>query len=540
MQTVRGRIIIPSEVNDIVDISCFIGFNSLAPDPISNLIEPVREAFKKDDSVTVGTVDLANFVWKPGRPLQFGDDKKNDADIEIAIFPKRKVDRTCLLPTFGKPYPVAEAYTGVPSLQNVVEFVNSQCNTYSNGQGGMSMEGLHRQEILKTFYHVSDHTDVKSSDVFNDIKVAEPQNCLSDSCDEMKDESTQHKDFIHVRKSNTYQEKCSIDNCQSVPSDIKMHSCEKIPMPSKYDFFHNYLKISKPVIITGALDTWQALSKWTNTFFRDNYGDRKVHIKLTPDGNFEGVELASLFENYETFKIPASVYKQLPYPDLVVVRPATANMNISEFIDIIEHVSNGSRKGFSGYLEYSSIADIIPELETDIDTMPFFDNMLKLEHTNIWLSDGNTLGKLHFDPFDNFLCQLSGKKEVILFEPHDNTQLYEAHIPEAMLYYNISTRTFYRKELVDTTSMVMSPVDILKPNYQRFPKFADTYPMNCTISEGEVLFMPAFWWHEVQSHPNRNQGRNLAVNYWYEPFLTKEFPCAECPMDINPKYRHLL
>ena len=185
-----------------------------------------------------------------------------------------------------------------------------------------------------------------------------------------------------------------------------MHSCEKISMPSRYDFFHKYLKISKPVIITGALDTWQALSKWTNTFFRDSYGDRKVHIKLTPDGNFEGVEPASLFKNYKTFKIPASVYKQLPYPDLVVVRPATANMNLSEFIDIIEQVSNGSMKGFSGYLEYSSIADIIPELETDIETMPFFDNMLKLEHTNIWLSDGNTLGKLHFDPFDNFLCQV--------------------------------------------------------------------------------------------------------------------------------------
>ena len=26
----------------------------------------------------------------------------------------------------------------------------------------------------------------------------------------------------------------------------------------------------------------------------------------------------------------------------------------------------------------------------------------------------------------------------------------------------------------------------------------------------------------------------------YEPFLTREFPCAECQLDINPKYRHLL
>ena len=64
----------------------------------------------------------------------------------------------------------------------------------------------------------------------------------------------------------------------------------------------------------------------------------------------------------------------------------------------------------------------------------------------------------------SFFQQLRGRKEVILFEPHDNTKLYEAHIPEAMLYYNITTKTFHRRQLVDTTSMVMSPVDLHKPN----------------------------------------------------------------------------
>ena len=406
IQADRGRIFTPSEINAIVDISCFIGFNSQAPDPISDMIEPIREVFKQEDSVTIGTVDLANFVWKPGRPLQFADAKNKDNDIEkaIIIFPKRIVDRTCLLPgSTSKPYPLAEVYDGLDSLQTVVVFINSHCNTYRNVHGGMTIEGLHRAEIMRTLYKVGDHTAVKSWDVFKDFRLTEPQKCLSDSCNHMKDKSTEHQNF---GKSDIYHEKCSSDTCQPV-QNIKMHSCEKIPLPSKHDFFHNYLKISKPVIITGALNTWQALSQWTNTFFRSNYGDRRIHIKLTPDGNFEGVESASLFENYKTFKIPSSVYEQLPYPDLVVVRPATANMNLSEFIHIIEQVSNGSRKGFSGYLEYSSIADIIPELEADIETMPFFDNMLKLEHTNIWLSDGNTLGKLHFDPFDNFLCQVS-------------------------------------------------------------------------------------------------------------------------------------
>ena len=62
--------------------------------------------------------------------------------------------------------------------------------------------------------------------------------------------------------------------------------------------------------------------------------------------------------------------------------------------------------------------------------------------------------------------------------------------------------------------MVMSPVDILKPNYDRFPKFKDARALNCTINEGDVLFMPSFWWHEVQSYPSKQEQRNVAVNFW--------------------------
>ena len=60
----------------------------------------------------------------------------------------------------------------------------------------------------------------------------------------------------------------------------------------------------------------------------------------------------------------------------------------------------------SAYLEYSSIPNYLPELEQNVEEFPFVQGLLKRRHLNIWLSDGNTLGKLHFDPFDNFLCQV--------------------------------------------------------------------------------------------------------------------------------------
>ena len=153
----------PTHINDIVDKSCFVGFNSLS---IGSISAAVKSIFKDDLTVTVGVVDLGNFVWKPGRILQYAQEKSDDLEKDLVIFPKRKVDRTCLMTNLGKPYPQAEIFTGVLNLQNVVEFINIKCNTYRNVRGDVSIEGLHRLEILRTMYRVGEHTDISSKQVF--------------------------------------------------------------------------------------------------------------------------------------------------------------------------------------------------------------------------------------------------------------------------------------------------------------------------------------------------------------------------------------
>ena len=67
----------------------------------------------------------------------------------------------------------------------------------------------------------------------------------------------------------------------------------------------------------------------------------QIHVKLAPHGEFEGVESVSLWSmaHKNGFKIPAQVRKQLPFPDLVVVRPAPLDVPLATFLDIIE---NGS------------------------------------------------------------------------------------------------------------------------------------------------------------------------------------------------------
>jgi len=56
-----------------------------------------------------------------------------------------------------------------------------------------------------------------------------------------------------------------------------------------------------------------------------------------------------------------------------------------------------------------------------------------------------------------------------------------------------------------------------------FPRFPWNKCIECTVSEGETLFLPAGWFHEVTSinedtlHGDNSKSGHLAVNYWLYP-----------------------
>lgn len=57
-----------------------------------------------------------------------------------------------------------------------------------------------------------------------------------------------------------------------------------------------------------------------------------------------------------------------------------------------------------------------------------------------------------------------------------------------------------------------SEVDFFEPDFEKHPLFKDVKGKIMAVTEpGDMLFMPARWWHKVNSDP----GRNIMVNYWY-------------------------
>src|SRR5579863_2626937 len=47
---------------------------------------------------------------------------------------------------------------------------------------------------------------------------------------------------------------------------------------SRSEFLHEYVLKNRPVVLKGATQGWQAISKWTPEFFKEKYGSRRVPV----------------------------------------------------------------------------------------------------------------------------------------------------------------------------------------------------------------------------------------------------------------------
>ncbi|XP_047629126.1 tRNA wybutosine-synthesizing protein 5 isoform X3 [Phacochoerus africanus] len=75
---------------------------------------------------------------------------------------------------------------------------------------------------------------------------------------------------------------------------------------------------------------------------------------------------------------------------------------------------------------------------------------------------------------DNFLIQVTGKKRVVLFSPRDAQYLY----------------------LSGSKSEVLN---IDNPDLAKYPLFSKARWYECSLKAGDVLFIPALWFHNVVS-----------------------------------------
>lgn len=111
----------------------------------------------------------------------------------------------------------------------------------------------------------------------------------------------------------------------------------------------------------------------------------QVHVKVSPDGRFEGVEPILGWEDSHSQYVPPHVLWRLQSPDLAVVRPAVQDIPLRQLL------GNLSRTDASYYVEYLSLASNLPALAGDVTGYFDLDRDLALDHENVWIGNGRTV-----------------------------------------------------------------------------------------------------------------------------------------------------
>lgn len=265
-------------------------------------------------------------------------------------------------------------------------------------------------------------------------------------------------------------------------------------------FKHAYSRYHPCIIQKGLIEDWKALECWNEKYLCEKLGDKKVSVNLTREGRADSVQYIES-EGKECFIYPAEV-----------------KMTISDFFDCL----NDRQPGVVPYLSQqndnlrSEFSELLEDVNLDIQlAADVFESGIP-EAANLWIGDERSVSSIHKDHYENFYAVISGAKTFTLLPPTDAAFLPERTF-ETIRYRacdesNPAGSLQLTKEGCPSQSLSWIPLDPDDPNVcEKFPKFARTHPLRCTVYPGEVLYIPAMWYHRVsQIQPT------IAVNFWYD------------------------
>ncbi|MFI9365444.1 cupin-like domain-containing protein [Kitasatospora sp. NPDC053057] len=203
------------------------------------------------------------------------------------------------------------------------------------------------------------------------------------------------------------------------------------------------------------------MHQWTPEYLSERLGDREVPVSIADaDGGFRYKPEARQGLHFE---------------------PMRGSRLATEFRD----TASGRRLS----MQQMSIPGALPELRDDLVIPPYIPTDV-ISDINLWMASESSNTPLHYDNMNNLFAQLDGKKRFMLFNPSQSELLY----PGAL---DIRTRH-------------LSSVDVNTPDLEKYPRFAQAEYWEAVVEPGDLLFIPAFWWHQV-SAPDIS----VSVNYWW-------------------------
>jgi len=236
-----------------------------------------------------------------------------------------------------------------------------------------------------------------------------------------------------------------------------------IEKPSREEF-EACFREQKPAVLDGLADSWN-LERWGPERLVELVGDEEVLVCDCPDG-------------------PVFDVDEVDGPSYRLVK-----LRFSEFVGALSDDAAHPRYLQSTIVGTQPDFSALPALRAQLDVPGVLEGE-NIVISKLFVGTGGHQTNLHYDPVHNLLMQVRGRKKVVLFSPADTKNLYQ-------------TPSF-------VGSFPASPIDVRAPDLARYPRYSRAHAWVGEIGPGQTLFIPAFWWHDVES-----LGTNVALNYWW-------------------------
>ena len=220
---------------------------------------------------------------------------------------------------------------------------------------------------------------------------------------------------------------------------------EKRAGVSQEEFLQRYVMGSRPVVLTDVARDWPAMQRWSPQDLRERFGHLDVVVQAERSAD----------PNYEINKLDHQ-----------------RSVRLSAFVDQV--LAGGATNDY--YLTANNEMLARPEFApilADIGSLPAFCDRSQLaQRASFWFGPAGTVTPLHHDTLMLCHTQIVGRKRWRFISPLQTPLLYN-HFD------------------------VYSPVDLDRPDLNRYPLFSQATVLEVVVEPGETVFLPLGWWHQV-------------------------------------------
>ncbi len=223
---------------------------------------------------------------------------------------------------------------------------------------------------------------------------------------------------------------------------LNLLEIQRVKTISKVDFYNNYVKKQKPLVIEELTSDWPAFQKWKLEYIKEIAGDKIVPL-----------------------------YDDRPVSHKDGFNEAHAQMKMSDYINLLEKEPTNYR------IFLYNLMKEVPVLRQDFKWPDIGLKLIK-QLPMLFFGGENAKVFIHYDiDYSNILhFHFHGEKQCILFAPDQTPYLYK--VPHSLIS--------------------REDIDYDNPDFDKFPALKQAQGLVCNLKHGEMLYMPEGYWHYMK------------------------------------------